>query len=80
MTVVLPITIRKRTITEQDLQQIKATISEHWDKGHTQISHPLNLNLFGIPSLNPFMPASSNNIIIPVIVKLSEVTSNTSPS
>lgn len=34
----LPIIIRKRTITELDLKLIQATINEHWDKGRTQIS------------------------------------------
>jgi len=34
----LPITIRKRTITQDDLKLIRATISKHWDGGRTQIS------------------------------------------
>lgn len=38
MMVMLPLTIRKRTITEQDLKRIQATINEHWDKGRKQIS------------------------------------------
>jgi len=37
----LPITIRKRTITQDDLELIRATISKHWDKGRTQISKTL---------------------------------------
>ncbi|MBU0699620.1 MAG: DUF4338 domain-containing protein [Proteobacteria bacterium] len=36
--VMLPITVRKRTITEADLGSIQATINEHWDKGRTPIS------------------------------------------
>jgi hypothetical protein len=36
--VILPITIRKRTIAESDLELIQATINNHWDKGRTQIS------------------------------------------
>ena len=36
--VMLPITIRKRTITEVDIKLIQATINEHWGKGRTQIS------------------------------------------
>lgn len=34
----LPITIRKRTITEHDLELIQTTVNEHWDKGRTAIS------------------------------------------
>ena len=34
----LPITIRRRTITTTDLELIQCTIHEHWDKGRTQIS------------------------------------------
>jgi hypothetical protein len=34
----LPITTRKRTITEADLELIQITINEHWDKTRTQIS------------------------------------------
>ena len=34
----LPITIRKRTITDADLPLIQATINEHWDGGRTHIS------------------------------------------
>ena len=34
----LPITIRKRTIGETDLELIQATIDQHWQKGRTQIS------------------------------------------
>ena len=39
--VMLPITIRKRTINEADLKLIRATVNEHWDKGRTQISEIL---------------------------------------
>jgi hypothetical protein len=34
----LPITIRKRTITATDLEFIQATINQNWNKGRTQIS------------------------------------------
>lgn len=34
----LPITIRKRTIHQADLELIQATVDLHWDKGRTQIS------------------------------------------
>jgi hypothetical protein len=34
----LPITIRKRTITKPDLAFIQAVVNEHWNKGRTQIS------------------------------------------
>ncbi len=37
----LPITIRKRTITEVDIELIQATVSENWHKGRTQISEIL---------------------------------------
>jgi hypothetical protein len=37
----LPLTIRKRTITEFDLELIQATVNKHWDKGRTQISKRL---------------------------------------
>ena len=37
----LPLTIRKKTITEADLRFIQATINEHWKKGRTQISQIL---------------------------------------
>ena len=37
----LPITIRKRTISEADLVLIQGTVEEHWDKGRTQISEIL---------------------------------------
>ena len=40
----LPITIRKRTITEADLKSIQATINKHWDKGRTPISKILCQN------------------------------------
>lgn len=34
----LPITIRKKTITESELEFIQTTINKHWDKGRTQVS------------------------------------------
>jgi len=34
----LPITLRKRTITELHIKLIQATVNEHWGKGRTQIS------------------------------------------
>lgn len=34
----LPITIRKKTITKTDLAFIQAVVNEHWNKGRTQIS------------------------------------------
>jgi hypothetical protein len=37
----LPITIRKRTITEADLPPVQATINTHWDKGRKHISKVL---------------------------------------
>ncbi|MGP8337822.1 MAG: Druantia anti-phage system protein DruA [Methanosarcinaceae archaeon] len=37
----LPITIRKRTITEPDVELIQTTVNEHWHKGRTQISEIL---------------------------------------
>lgn len=37
----LPITIRKRTITSSDLLQIQTVIEQHWDKGRTPISRIL---------------------------------------
>jgi len=37
----LPITIRKRTITEADLSPIQATINRYWDKGRKHISKVL---------------------------------------
>jgi hypothetical protein len=37
----LPITIRKRTITGHDIASIQAIVSEHWHKGRTQISEIL---------------------------------------
>jgi len=37
----LPITIRKRTINEADLEFIRTTVNKHWDKGRTQISQIL---------------------------------------
>jgi len=39
--VMLPITIRKRTIDKADLELIQATVNEHWDKGRTRISQIL---------------------------------------
>jgi len=41
MMVMLPITIRKRTIYKPDLALIQATINQHWGKGRTQISRIL---------------------------------------
>jgi len=38
MLIMLPLTIRKRTITAADIELIQATINEHWKKGRTQIS------------------------------------------
>lgn len=37
----LPLTIRKRTITEADLPPIQATVNCHWDKGRKHISRVL---------------------------------------
>jgi len=37
----LPITIRKRTINEADLEFIRTTVNKHWGKGRTQISQIL---------------------------------------
>ena len=37
----LPLTIRKRTITENDLPLIQANINKHWDKGRKYISKVL---------------------------------------
>jgi len=37
----LPITIRKRTISEEDIPSIQATVNGHWDKGRTHISRVL---------------------------------------
>ena len=34
----LPITIRKKTITAADLESIQTTVNEYWDKGRTPIS------------------------------------------
>ena len=34
----LPITIRKRTITNTDIVQIQATVNEHWSQGRKHIS------------------------------------------
>lgn len=34
----LPIIIRKRTITNADIKSIQITVNEHWDKGRTPIS------------------------------------------
>ena len=36
--VMLPITIRRRTITEADLESIQNIVNDHWDKGRTPIS------------------------------------------
>ena len=38
---ILPITIRKRSITEAEIELIQATVSEYWHKGRTQISEIL---------------------------------------
>jgi len=37
----LPLTIRKRTITEKDIPPIQATVNCHWDKGRKHISRVL---------------------------------------
>ena len=37
----LPITVRKRTINEEDIPSIQATVYGHWDKGRTHISKVL---------------------------------------
>lgn len=37
----LPITVRKRIITEEDIPAIQATVNEHWGKGRTHISRVL---------------------------------------
>ena len=37
----LPITIRKKTITQEDIPFIQATINEHWNKSRTHISKVL---------------------------------------
>ncbi len=37
----LPLTIRKRTITEDDIPPIQATVNRHWDKGRKHISKVL---------------------------------------
>lgn len=39
--VMLPITVRKRTITEADLESIQIIVNDHWDKGRTPISQIL---------------------------------------
>jgi hypothetical protein len=39
--VMLPITVRKRIVTEADLESIQTTVNEHWDKGRTPISRIL---------------------------------------
>jgi hypothetical protein len=41
MMVMLPITIRKRTITKADLDSIQIAVNEHWNKGRTPISQIL---------------------------------------
>jgi hypothetical protein len=38
MMVMLPTTVRNRTITKTDLESIQSIINKHWDKGRTQIS------------------------------------------
>lgn len=37
----LPLTIRKRTITEDDIPPIQTTVNRHWDKGRKHISKVL---------------------------------------
>ena len=37
----LPLTIRKRTITADDIVPIQATVNEHWSKGRKHISRVL---------------------------------------
>ena len=37
----LPLTIRKRTITEEDIPPIQTTVNCHWDKGRKHISRVL---------------------------------------
>jgi len=37
----LPITVRKKTITEEDIPSIQAVVNNHWDKGRTHISRVL---------------------------------------
>jgi len=39
--VMLPLTIRKRTITVDDIDPIQATVNEHWSKGRKHISRLL---------------------------------------
>ena len=39
--VMLPLTIRKRTITVDDIDPIQATVNEHWSKGRKHISRVL---------------------------------------
>jgi len=39
--VMLPITIRKRTINESDIREIQDTVHEHWAKGRKEISRVL---------------------------------------
>ena len=39
--VMLPVTIRRRTINRADLDSIQNTVNEHWDKGRTPISQIL---------------------------------------
>lgn len=39
--VMLPLTIRKRTIGQSDIEQIQATVNEHWVKGRKHISKVL---------------------------------------
>jgi len=39
--IMLPITIRRRTITEADLESIQIIVNDHWDKGRTPISQIL---------------------------------------
>lgn len=37
----LTLTIRKRTIGQEDIQQIQATVNKHWDRGRKHISREL---------------------------------------
>jgi len=39
--IMLPITIRRRTITEANLESIQIIVNDHWDKGRTPISQIL---------------------------------------
>jgi hypothetical protein len=39
--IMLPLTIRKRTVEQSDIEQIQATVNEHWAKGRKHISRVL---------------------------------------